>query len=105
MKILWLNSGFLHPTTRGGQIRTLQMLRRLRMRHEIHYLAVRHARRGNGFRGASAIVAAFATCESGRHGWWDARSPSLTTRSSLVQNHSAKLIERNDASNYVSPIT
>jgi polysaccharide biosynthesis protein PslH len=40
MKILWLNSGFLHPTTRGGQIRTLQMLRRLRMRHEIHYVAL-----------------------------------------------------------------
>ena len=40
MKILWLNSGFLHPTTRGGQIRTLQMLRRLRTRHEIHYLAL-----------------------------------------------------------------
>jgi glycosyltransferase involved in cell wall biosynthesis len=39
VKILWLNSGFLHPTTRGGQIRTLEMLRRLRTRHEIHYLA------------------------------------------------------------------
>lgn len=40
MKILWLSSGFLHPTTRGGQIRTLEMLRRLRTRHEIHYLAL-----------------------------------------------------------------
>jgi glycosyltransferase involved in cell wall biosynthesis len=40
MKILWLNSGFLHPTTRGGQIRTLQMLRQLRKRHEIHYVAL-----------------------------------------------------------------
>ncbi len=40
MKILWLSSGFLHPTTRGGQIRTLEMLRRLRPRHEIHYLAL-----------------------------------------------------------------
>ena len=40
MKILWLSSGFLHPTTRGGQIRTLEMLRRLRARHEIHYLAL-----------------------------------------------------------------
>ena len=44
MKILWLNSGFLHPTTRGGQIRTLQMLRRLRTRHEIHYLALHDGR-------------------------------------------------------------
>ncbi len=40
MKILWLNSGFLHPTTRGGQIRTLQMLRQMRKRHEIHYVAL-----------------------------------------------------------------
>jgi glycosyltransferase involved in cell wall biosynthesis len=40
MKILWLNSGFLHPTTRGGQIRTLQMLRQMRERHEIHYVAL-----------------------------------------------------------------
>ncbi|MBI3477159.1 MAG: glycosyltransferase [Acidobacteria bacterium] len=40
MKILWHSSGSLHPTTRGGQIRTLEMLRRLRTRHEIHYLAL-----------------------------------------------------------------
>ncbi len=39
MKILWLGPAFLHPTNRGGQIRTLEMLRRLRERHEIHYLA------------------------------------------------------------------
>ncbi len=39
MKILWLAPAFLHPTTRGGQIRTLEMLRRLRQHHEIHYLA------------------------------------------------------------------
>lgn len=39
MKILWLGPAFLHPTNRGGQIRTLEILRRLRQRHEIHYLA------------------------------------------------------------------
>ncbi|MBV9502243.1 MAG: glycosyltransferase [Acidobacteriaceae bacterium] len=39
MKILWVKTDFLHPTTRGGQIRTLEMLRRLSKRHEIHYLA------------------------------------------------------------------
>ena len=37
MKILWVNPGFLHPTTRGGQIRTLETLKRLHQRHEIHY--------------------------------------------------------------------
>ena len=44
MKMLWLSSGFLHPTTRGGQIRTLEMLRKLRKRHEIHYLALHDGR-------------------------------------------------------------
>jgi glycosyltransferase involved in cell wall biosynthesis len=40
MKILWVNSDFLHPTTRGGQIRTLETLKRLHQRHEIHYAAL-----------------------------------------------------------------
>lgn len=39
MKILWVKTDFLHPTNRGGQIRTLEILRRLHMRHEIHYVA------------------------------------------------------------------
>jgi len=39
MKILWVKSDFLHPTTKGGHIRTLEMLKRLRRRHEIHYVA------------------------------------------------------------------
>jgi polysaccharide biosynthesis protein PslH len=38
MKILWIKVDFLHPTERGGQIRTLEMLRRLHRRHEIHYV-------------------------------------------------------------------
>ena len=29
MKLLWVNANFLHPTTKGGQIRTLEMMRRL----------------------------------------------------------------------------
>lgn len=37
MKILWAKIGFLHPTTRGGDIRTLEMLKRLHARHEVHY--------------------------------------------------------------------
>lgn len=40
MRILWVNSGFLHPTTRGGQIRTLEMMKKLHERHEIHYAAL-----------------------------------------------------------------
>ncbi|MGH9720896.1 MAG: glycosyltransferase family 4 protein, partial [Bryobacteraceae bacterium] len=41
MKILWVNSNFMHPTTKGGQIRTLEMLRHLHRRHEIHYVAIK----------------------------------------------------------------
>ena len=39
MKILWVKSDFLHPTTKGGQIRTLEMMKVLKRRHEIHYVA------------------------------------------------------------------
>jgi hypothetical protein len=38
-RILWVKSDFLHPTTRGGQIRSLEILRCLHRRHEIHYVA------------------------------------------------------------------
>lgn len=40
MKILWANPHFLHPTNKGGQIRTLEMLRHLHRWHEIHYVAL-----------------------------------------------------------------
>ncbi len=43
MKILWVNANFLHPTTKGGQIRTLEMLKRLHARHEVHYAAFEDA--------------------------------------------------------------
>ncbi len=38
MKILWVKSDLLHPTTRGGQIRTLEILRRLKDRNTIDYV-------------------------------------------------------------------
>ncbi|HYL34758.1 MAG TPA: glycosyltransferase family 4 protein [Bryobacteraceae bacterium] len=40
MKLLWVKADFLHPPNRGGQIRTLEMLKRLHSRHEIHYVAL-----------------------------------------------------------------
>jgi polysaccharide biosynthesis protein PslH len=43
MKILWASANFLHPTTKGGQIRTLEMLRQMHKRHEIHFVAFEHA--------------------------------------------------------------
>jgi glycosyltransferase involved in cell wall biosynthesis len=49
MKILWVKSGFLHPTAGGGQIRTLETLKRLHRRHEIHFAALDLPQPGEGF--------------------------------------------------------
>lgn len=46
MKILWVCPTFLHPTTRGGQIRTLGMLREMHRRHEIHFAALQRPEDG-----------------------------------------------------------
>jgi polysaccharide biosynthesis protein PslH len=40
MKILWVNQYFLHPTERGGQIRSMGILKPLHRRHEVHYAAL-----------------------------------------------------------------
>jgi glycosyltransferase involved in cell wall biosynthesis len=48
VKILWVNANFLHPTTKGGQIRTLEMLKCLHQRHEIHYVAIENPNEPEG---------------------------------------------------------
>lgn len=48
MKILWIKADFLHPTNRGGQIRTLEMLKRLHQRHEVHYVGLEDASQPEG---------------------------------------------------------
>jgi glycosyltransferase involved in cell wall biosynthesis len=48
MKVLWVNTNFLHPTTKGGQIRTLEMLRHLHRWHEIHYVAIENPAQPEG---------------------------------------------------------
>jgi glycosyltransferase involved in cell wall biosynthesis len=53
MKILWVKTEFLHPTTKGGQIRTLETLKRLHARHEIHYVALDLAEQPGGVERAS----------------------------------------------------
>lgn len=50
MKILWVNPHFLHPTTKGGQIRTLEMLRHLHRWHEVHYVALDNPAEPEGLR-------------------------------------------------------
>lgn len=53
MKILWVKSDLLHPTTKGGHIRTLEMLKRVHQRHEIHYVAFENDLSGEGVRRSS----------------------------------------------------
>jgi glycosyltransferase involved in cell wall biosynthesis len=53
MKILWVKNDFLHPTDRGGQIRTLETLRRLHQDNEIHYVAYDNPRQPEGVARAS----------------------------------------------------
>src|SRR5690349_6305968 len=40
LKILWLKTGPLHPLDTGGKIRTYNMLRELKKKHEITFLAL-----------------------------------------------------------------
>jgi polysaccharide biosynthesis protein PslH len=48
MKILWVKSDLLHPTTKGGHIRTLEMLKRIHQRHEVHYAGFENDPEGEG---------------------------------------------------------
>lgn len=53
MKLLWIKTDFLHPTNRGGQIRTLKMLERLHARHAVDYLCLDDGAHAEGARRAS----------------------------------------------------
>jgi len=50
MKILWVKSDLLHPTTKGGHIRTLEMLKRIHRHHEVHYAGFENDPDGEGVR-------------------------------------------------------
>ena len=47
-----MKTDFLHPTTRGGQIRTLEILKRLHRRNEVHYIAYDSPSQPEGLRRA-----------------------------------------------------
>jgi glycosyltransferase involved in cell wall biosynthesis len=53
MKLLWVKTDFLHPTTRGGQIRTLEIVKRLHRRNEVHYVAFDNPAEPEGLQRAS----------------------------------------------------
>ena len=53
MKILWIKNDFLHPTNRGGQIRTLEILRHLHLRNEVHYIGYADADSSEGVQRAT----------------------------------------------------
>ena len=53
MKLLWVKSDLLHPTTKGGHIRTLEMLKRIHGRYEVHYAAFENDPTGEGARRSS----------------------------------------------------
>lgn len=63
MKILWISPSFLHPTERGGQIRSLGTLKELHRRHEIHFVALHRPgdeegpRRASEYSSASTAIA------------------------------------------------
>ena len=40
MRIAWLKTELLHPVDRGGRIRTYAMLKALRQKHEVTYVAL-----------------------------------------------------------------
>jgi glycosyltransferase involved in cell wall biosynthesis len=44
-----VKSDFLHPTTRGGQIRTLEIIKRLHRRNEVHYVGYENPSEPEGF--------------------------------------------------------
>lgn len=61
MKILWTKTDFLHPTNRGGQIRTLEMIRRLHQRHTVHYICFDDPAQEEGPRRAGEYSSAWFT--------------------------------------------
>jgi len=65
MKLLWVKTDFLHPTTRGGQIRTLEMVKRLHRRHEVHYGLLRIPTIRKGWRGPASMPVFITPCPIG----------------------------------------
>ena len=63
MNILWVSPAFLHPTDRGGQIRTLGMLKELHKRHTIHFAALNTAGNPEGPARSGEYASAYTCVE------------------------------------------
>jgi glycosyltransferase involved in cell wall biosynthesis len=63
MKILWISPSLLHPTERGGQIRSLGTLKELHRRHEIHFVALHRPGDEEGPRRAAEYSSACTAIE------------------------------------------
>lgn len=63
MDILWVCPSFLHPTDRGGQIRSLGMLRELHRRHNVHFAALNPPSNFEGLRRAHEYCSTFTVVE------------------------------------------
>lgn len=63
MKILWVKGDFLHPTTKGGQIRTLETLKRLHAWHEVHYIGLNYPPHPEALTRANEYCARFHAVE------------------------------------------
>jgi glycosyltransferase involved in cell wall biosynthesis len=100
MKILWVKSDFLHPTQGGGQIRTLETLRRLHLRHEIHFAALDLPQPGVGLRKSSEYstkayaVAHPATRKSGPHYWAELAAGAFTDLPLSMRRYRSRALMR-----------
>jgi glycosyltransferase involved in cell wall biosynthesis len=106
VKILWLSPTFLHPTTRGGQIRTLGTLRQLHRRHEIHYVGLYDGRSAEAVQRSSEYCSQVypiphsLTPRTSPRFWWEvagglfSRTPALLARkrSPLMRERVAEVL-------------
>ena len=100
MKILWVKSDFLHPTQGGGQIRTLETLKHLHLRHEIHYAALDLPQSGVGIRNSSQYstkaypVAHPVTRKSGPHYWAELAAGACTDLPLAMRRYRSRALLR-----------
>ncbi len=100
MKILWVKSDFLHPTTKGGHIRTLEMLKRLHARHEIHYVALDLPEQAEGVERSAeyctrAYPVAHRTPTRATPGFWLQAVQGMFSRVPVsVQRYASELMKR-----------